>query len=95
MQHEVPRPITGPRKDPVDTDLGERDEQPLEVRSRRPYVKIRMFSGLLFQQRVHTPPTTDARIHALGDEPLPEHDHVLGRHRILAHRTRAEGDPAH
>ncbi len=69
VQHEVPRPITRARQDPVDSALRERDEQRLDVGSRQPQVQVRMLTRLLPQQRVDGP----AAAHAGIDSVIAEH----------------------
>lgn len=78
VQDEVPRPVTRPRKDPVDTSLSKRDEQLFKMCGRRPYVKVGMLPRLLPEQRIHTPPAPDTRICAVGVEPLHKRDYILG-----------------
>lgn len=78
VQYEVPRPVARPREDPVDTSLSERDEQRLQMGGRRPYVKVGVFSRLLPEQRIHTPPAANTRIYAVGVEPLHKRDYILG-----------------
>lgn len=78
VQDEVPRPITRPREDPVDTSLSKRDEQLLKMCGRRPYVKVGMFSRLLPEQRIHAPPAANTRIYAVSVEPLHKRDYILG-----------------
>lgn len=78
VQDEVPRPVARPREEPVDTSLRERDKQLLKVCGRRPYVKVRMVSRLLPEQRIHAPSAPDTRIHAVGVEPLHKRDYIRG-----------------
>ncbi|GGP78114.1 hypothetical protein GCM10010278_65630 [Streptomyces melanogenes] len=78
VQDEVPRPVTRPREDPVDTSLSKRDEQLLKMCGRRPYIKVGMFSRLLPKQRIHAPPAPNTRMYAVSVEPLHKRDYILG-----------------
>jgi hypothetical protein len=60
VQHEVPRTVSWPRVDPIDSLVNEGCEQGSGIGCLDPDVEIRVWSGLLAHQRVDSPTSTDA-----------------------------------
>ena len=60
MEDEVPRPVAGPRVDPIDSIVDQGGEEPLSVLGIDPDVEIGVSPGLPADQRVDGPTTAHA-----------------------------------
>ncbi len=85
MDHEVPRPVPGPRPCAVQATVSEGDDQRLEVGSRHPQVEVRVFSSLLTRECIYGPTATDAGFHSVIGQPVKDVDRGLRRHDVSTH----------